>query len=133
MDVFKNLIEVGSQLISIQEFYEFTEDIHKMIGCKESECDIVKFCTPMKDVIHDPNKDYDYKRNFFMAQTVKFPNVFSMMFQLKNKEGKEQAQNLIEGLKSLKVENIENLEEEQNRVIEEIDFLLKDFKNTKPT
>ena len=133
MDVFKNLIEVGSQLISVQEFYEFTEDIHKMIDYKESECDIAKFYTPMKDVIHDPNKDYDYKRNFFMAQAVKFPNVFSMMFQLKNKEGKEQAQNLIEGLISLKVENIENLEEEQKRVTEEIDFLLKDFKNTKPS
>ena len=35
--------------------------------------------------------------------------------------------NLVEGLKSLKVENVENLEEEQKRVIEEINFLLKDF------
>ena len=34
-------------------------------------------------------------RNFFMDQAIKFPNVFNMMFQLKNKEGKERAQNLL--------------------------------------
>ena len=95
MEMFENLVKVGSQLSSVQEFYEFTEHIHKMIGCKDVECDISKFYTPLKDVIYDPNKDYDYKRNFFMDQDIKFPNVFNMMFQLKNKEGKERAQNLL--------------------------------------
>ena len=81
MEMFQNLLEVGSQLSSVQEFYEFTEDIHKMIGCDKPECDISNFLTPMKDIIHDPNKDYD----------------FSMMFQLKNKETEKQVKNLIEG------------------------------------
>ena len=115
MEMFENLVEVGSQLSSVQEFYEFTEVIHKMIGCKELECDILKFFTPMKDVIYDCNKDYDYKINFFMAQAVKFPNIFNAMFQLKNKKGKEEAQNLIEGLKSLKVEK---MKEKQIRITE---------------
>ena len=81
MEMFQNLLEVGSQLSSVQEFYEFTEDIHKMIGCDKPECDISNFLTPMKDIIHDPNEDYD----------------FSMMFQLKNKETEKQVKNLIEG------------------------------------
>ena len=133
MEMFQNLVEVGSQLFSVQEFYEFTEDIHKITGCQDSECNISKFFTAMKDLIYDTNKDYDYKINFFMAQAVKFPNVFDRTFQLKNKEqSKEQVENLIEGLKqSLK---LEKLKEEQKRVTEEIDILLnKISKNTKPT
>ena len=43
MEMFENLVKVGSQLSSVQEFYEFTEHIHKMIGCKGVECDISKF------------------------------------------------------------------------------------------
>ena len=80
LETFENLIEVGSQLSSVQEFYEFTEDIHKMIGCKDPECDISKFFTPVKYVIYDSNKNYDYKTNFCMSQAVKFPNVFNTMF-----------------------------------------------------
>ena len=80
METFENLIEVGSQLSSVQEFYEFTEDIHKMIGCKDPECDISKFFTPVKYVIYESNKNYDYKTNFCMSQAVKFPNVFNTMF-----------------------------------------------------
>ena len=71
MEMFENLVEVGSQLCSVQEFYEFTEDIHRMIGCKEPECDILKFFTPLKDVIYDSNKDYDYKRNFLCGASRK--------------------------------------------------------------
>ena len=87
----------------------------------------------MKDLIYDTNKDYDYKRNFFMAQAVKFPNAFDRTFQLKNREqSKEQVENLIEGLKqSLK---LEKMKEEQKKVTEEIDILLnKISKNTKRT
>ena len=97
MKMFQNLLEVGSQLSSVQEFYEFTEGIHKVIGCDKPECDISNFLTPMKDIIHDPNKDYDFKRNLFMVQAIKFFNVFSTMFQLKNKETEKQVKNLIEG------------------------------------
>ena len=71
----------------------------------------------MKDVIYNPNKNCDYKRSFVRVKAVKFPNVFNAMFSLKNKQGREQAQNFIEGLKYLKAENVKNLEEEQKRVI----------------
>ena len=83
-----------------------------MIGCKDPECDISKFFNPMEDIIYDSDKDYDCKRNFFMAQALKFPNVSNTMSQLKNKErNKEQAEILIESLKS-----IEKLKEEQKRI-----------------
>ena len=133
MEMFENPVEVGSQLSSVQEFYEFLKYIHKMFGCQDSECDIAKFFTPMKDVIFDPNKDYDYKRNFFMAQAVKVSSVFGTLFQLKNNEqSRERVQNLIEGLnKTLK---LEELKEEQKRVTKEIDVLLnKISKDIKPT
>ena len=131
MEILENLVEVGSQLSFVQEFYGFTEEIHKMIGCKETECDLSKFFTPMKDVIYDSNKDYDYKKKKFLLQAIKFPNIFNAMFQLKNKRGKEQAQNLIEGLKSLKVEK---LNKEQERITEQIDILVnKISESTKPT
>ena len=84
MEIVENLIEVGSQLSSVPEFYEFTEDIHKMIGCKDPEYDISKFFTPVEDIIYDSDRDYDCKRNFFMTQALKFPNVSNTMSQLKN-------------------------------------------------
>ena len=65
MEILENLVEVGSQLSFVQEFYGFTEEIHKIIGCKETEC--------------------DYKKKKFLLQAIKFPNIFNAMFQLKTK------------------------------------------------
>ena len=68
---------------------------------------------------------------FCVALAVKFPNTFNAMFQLKNKKGKEEAQNLIEGLKSLKVEK---LKQKQIRITEQIDILVnKISESIKPT
>ena len=43
MDLFKHLIDVSSENGKIHEFFEFTNDIHKMIGCDKKDCDISIF------------------------------------------------------------------------------------------
>ena len=66
-------------------------------------------------------------RKVLLVQTRKFSD-FSTMFQLKNLETQKQVKNSIEGLKFLKVEE---LKEEQKKVIEEIDILLNNISKSK--
>ena len=66
-------------------------------------------------------------RKILLVQTRKFSD-FSTMFQLKNLETQKQVKNSIEGLKFLKVEE---LKEEQKKVIEEIDILLNKISKSK--
>ena len=68
-------------------------------------------------------------RKVLLVQTRKFSD-FSTMFQLKNLETQKQVKNSIEGLKFLKVEE---LKEEQKKVIEEIDILLNKISKSKKT
>lgn len=54
---------------------------------------MLKFFQPLKSVVFDPNKDYDFRRNFFITQCKKFPNVFNSMLLLKSKgEGKREGE-----------------------------------------
>lgn len=39
MDPFENLIRVSPKLTTVQEFCEFTEDIHDTIKCDQTDCD----------------------------------------------------------------------------------------------
>ena len=66
MDLFKNLIDVSSENGKIHEFFEFTNDIHKMIGCNKRDCDITIFLKPLEEVLFNPEKSNDYPRNFFI-------------------------------------------------------------------
>ena len=97
MDLFKNLIDVPSENGKIHEVFEFTNDIHKMIGCNKKDCDISIFLKPLEEVLFNPEKSYDYHRNFFISQCMKHPKVFGCMFQLKSKNDYVKA--VIKGLK----------------------------------
>lgn len=75
MDLFENLIDASSKLGSIQEFCEFTDDIRNAIGCDKPESDILNFLKPLKGVILNRHKDYDYRRNFYFS-VCKIPKRF---------------------------------------------------------
>ena len=113
MDLFKNLIDVSLENGKIHEFFEFTNDYHKMIGCNKKDCDISIFLKPLEEFLFNPGKSYDYQRNFFISQCMKHPKVFGCMFQLKSK--KDHVKAVIEGLKiiseaqkKVQLENIVN-------------------------
>ena len=85
--LFKSLVDISSENGKIHEFFEFTTEVHKMIGCDKTNCDIFKFLKPLEEVLFDPEKyDYDYQRTFFIDQCMKHPDVFGSMLQLKTKE-----------------------------------------------
>ena len=103
--MFNNLIEVSSTSTKIHDFFEFSNDIHKMIGCKRENCDILNFLKPLEDVLFSCKKSYDYQRTFFISQCIKYPKVFNCMFQLRSK--KANVKIVIKNLKIVK--DIQNL------------------------
>ena len=59
MDLSRDLIDISSENEKIHDFFEFTNDVHKMIGCDKADCDISIFLTPLEEVLFDPEKSYD--------------------------------------------------------------------------
>ena len=98
MDLFKNLIDISSENGKHLKFFEFTNDVHKMIGCDKADCDISIFLIPLEEVLFDLEKSYDCQRNFFIEQCMKQLDIFSTTFQLRSK--KDCVKDLIEGLKA---------------------------------
>ena len=43
MDLFKSLVDISSENGKIHEFYEFSNNVHKMIGCEKAEYEISLF------------------------------------------------------------------------------------------
>ena len=80
MELFKNLVKVSSEIGKINDFFEFTKDIYKLIGHKKTDCDILSFLVPLEEVFSDPDKGYDFQRNFFMLHCLKHPNVLVVCF-----------------------------------------------------
>ena len=88
MDLAQKITEVSQEFGSIRVFCEFTDQIHKNIGCQKNHCDIKYFLEPLKEAIPDPLKDYDSIRNLFIRRSVNYSNVFNCMFKLKLKKAR---------------------------------------------
>ena len=76
MGLFKNLIDVSSDNRKIHEFFDFTNDIQKMIGCDKKDYDILIFIKPLDEVLFNPERSYDCQRNCFISQCMKHPKCF---------------------------------------------------------
>ena len=64
----------------IHEFFEFANDIHKVLECEGTDCDIFKFLKPLEEVLSDETC-CDYQKIVFVNQCMKYTNVFNSMFQ----------------------------------------------------
>ena len=80
MELFKNLVKVSSEIGKINDFFEFTKDIYKLIKHKKTDCDILSFLVTIEEVFSDPNKGYDFQRSFFILHCLKHPNVLVVCF-----------------------------------------------------
>ena len=56
MDFCKDLIDIDSESKKINEFYEFTHNIHNTMGCQQTDCDIFHFLKATKEFIYDPER-----------------------------------------------------------------------------
>ena len=109
MNLLKSLVHISSENGKMYEFFEFTKDVHKKIGCDKTECDILKFLKLLEEVLLDSEKyDYDHQRNFFINQCMKHPKVFGSMLQLKT-EG-----NVNTVVEDLKKKTLDQLQEPKN-------------------
>ena len=69
MDKVRRVIEIASQLGSIQEFCEFVNTIHTVAKCTDSHCPV----------------SYNDRRNFFLKVCMQNINLFWSMFKRKVK------------------------------------------------
>ena len=60
MAIVENILEVSSKLSSIQQFCEFTEDIHKITKCSDDCCSIRIYNDLLRTTSFDPELDFDY-------------------------------------------------------------------------
>ena len=100
MDPAQKIIEVSQKIGTVQEFCEFSEGIHKILGCHKDDCDMRCYLTSFKEIFFDPNKDYDHSINVFIGQLVKYPKVSDSVFKLKG-QGEHGVKNLISTVKQI--------------------------------
>ena len=70
MDKVQHVIEIASQLGSIQEFCEFVDTIHTVAKCTDSQCPVEIFNRKLKKTVFDENVSYDDRRIFFFFKFV---------------------------------------------------------------
>ena len=113
------VIDISFENGKIHEFFEFTKDVHKMISCDKTDCEIFKFLKPLEEVVFDPEKyDYDHQRTCFIGQCMKHPDVFGSMLQLKTKKN---VKAVVEGLKK---RTLEQLDEQKKNIEYQIEELI---------
>lgn len=98
MNAVQKIVKVSQKISTVQEFYEFSEGIHKMFECDQTDSDIKNYLEALREVIFNPYEDYDFPRNFFFKQPMKYPKDFNSMFKLKS-EGQEGVRNLSNSIK----------------------------------
>lgn len=98
MNAVQKIVKVSQKISTVQEFYEFSEGIHKMFECDQTDSDIKNYLEALREVIFNPYEDYDFPRNFFFKQSMKYLKDFNSMFKLKS-EGQEGVRNLSNSIK----------------------------------
>ena len=95
--VFEKVFYISSELLRMQKFWTFTDNVHKLAKCKEDDCSIDAFLKNTKDVFFNEELSYDKRRIYFTETCLAHLSVFNAMFQLHHK-GKEnnRIENLIE-------------------------------------
>ena len=66
IEVVENILDVSSKLSSIQQFCEFSEDIHKITKCSGNCCNIRIYHDLLRTTVFDPELDYDYRIKCFV-------------------------------------------------------------------
>lgn len=93
MEVVENILEVVTKMETIQEFYEFFEDIHNSAQCPDKKCSFKVFIDSLKGVF-DLQADYYFIVNLLIRQSIKHFCAFGGMFRLQKLE-KEKVKNFI--------------------------------------
>ena len=62
---FEKIFCILSELLRMQEFWEFTNKVHTLAKCTEKNCSIEGFFKKIKEVIFDEEFSYDKRRLFF--------------------------------------------------------------------
>ena len=62
---FEKIFYILSELLRMQEFWEFTNKVHTLAKCTEKNCSIEGFFKKIKEVIFDEEFSYDKRRLFF--------------------------------------------------------------------
>ena len=100
----QKVIEISSQLGSIQEFCKFVDSFHSITKCTEPNCPVGNLGSKLKKEMFDENLSYDHRRNFFVKFCVENLSVFWSMYKLQRKE-KENLQRIQQLINSQEITN----------------------------
>ena len=65
--VFEKAFCISSELLRMQEFWTFTNKVHELANCKDSDCSIDNFFKKTKDVLFNEELSYNKRRIFFSS------------------------------------------------------------------
>ena len=91
--VFEKIFFASAELGRMQEFLEFTKNVHKISNCKQADCEIEKFMNELDVKISNEELSYDERRMFFTETCMNQVPAFNVMFNLHAK-GKENVQKM---------------------------------------
>ena len=100
---FEKIFYISSQLLRMQEFCTFTENVHQLAKCKHEDCEVDIFFNKIKEVVFNEELSYDKRRIFFTETCLSQMSVSNAMFQLhhKGKENMTRIETLIENLSDI--------------------------------
>ena len=80
--VFEKIFFVSAELGRMQEFLEFTKNVHKISNCKQADSEIEKFMNELDVKISNEELSYDERRMFFTETCMNQVPVFNAMLNL---------------------------------------------------
>ena len=80
MEVVEHIIVFSLKLDSIQQFCEFSKDIHKIAKCTKNDCPIEIYNNSLRKTVFNPELDYDFPRIFCVKQSVEYPKLLNLCF-----------------------------------------------------
>ena len=66
MDFSKNLLDLSSGNQKMHGIYDFVDEIHKLIECSKSDCEILHFLKPLEVVFSNEKKKTTRNRENFL-------------------------------------------------------------------
>lgn len=57
--IIEKKFSISCELLRIQEFWTFTNNVHEIADCKGKDCDIDKFFKKIKDVLFNEELTYE--------------------------------------------------------------------------
>ena len=95
MDINQIIIELSSQIGSIQQFCSFVSTFCNLTNCTRPRCDIRSFNDKLKQVVVESTNNYVDARHFFVRTCVQNTELFKSVYSVYKKENIQEIASLL--------------------------------------